>query len=98
MRARLWLTRRAEAEPVAQETVHGVAAEIEGSIPAGVPLCVDLDGTLVKSDTLLDTVVVPTRKHPGALLSFPGWVARGKAAFKRKVTELAQIDVVHLPY
>lgn len=90
--------RSAEAGPVAQETAREVAAEIDRSIEAGVPLCVDLDGTLVKSDTLLDTVVVLARQHPRALVSFPGWVAHGKAAFKRKVTELVQIDVVHLPY
>jgi len=85
---------------VVPETAQSVTtpAEIEGTIPHGVPLCVDLDGTLVKSDTLLDTVIVLARQHPQALLSFPKWVAQGKAAFKRKVTTLAQIDVVHLPY
>jgi 4-hydroxybenzoate polyprenyltransferase/phosphoserine phosphatase len=67
-------------------------------VPAGQPLCVDLDGTLVKSDTLLDTVIVLARQHPGALLQFPKWIAQGKAAFKRKVSTLASIDVVHLPY
>jgi 4-hydroxybenzoate polyprenyltransferase/phosphoserine phosphatase len=62
------------------------------------PLCVDLDGTLVKSDTLLDTVIVLARQSPGSLLRFPKWVAAGKASFKRKVSSLAEIDVVHLPY
>ena len=63
-----------------------------------VPLCVDLDGTLVKSDTLLDTVIVLARQSPGSLLQFPGWISQGKAAFKRQVSLLAAIDVVHLPY
>ena len=85
---------------MAQDTAQtqSIPREIEASIPAGVPLCVDLDGTLVKSDTLLDTVIVLARQHPSAVLSFPKWVAQGKAAFKRRVTELAEIDVVHLPY
>jgi len=65
---------------------------------SAVPLCVDLDGTLVKSDTLLDTVVVLARQSPGALLHFPGWISEGKAVFKREVSSLAAIDVVHLPY
>ena len=75
-----------------------------GGSPAGefatgiAPLCVDLDGTLVKSDTLLDTVIVLARQSPGSLLLFPGWIARGKAAFKQKVSSLAEIDVIHLPY
>jgi 4-hydroxybenzoate polyprenyltransferase len=59
---------------------------------------VDLDGTLVKSDTLLDTVVVLARQSPGALLHFPRWISQGKAVFKREVSLLAAIDVMHLPY
>ena len=62
------------------------------------PLCVDLDGTLVKSDTLLDTVIVLARQNPQSILRIPSWISRGKAAFKQKVSELAAIDVVHLPY
>lgn len=64
----------------------------------GIPLCVDLDGTLVKSDTLLDSVIVLTRQQPAALLKFPKWIAEGKAAFKRHITSTVQLDVVHLPY
>lgn len=63
-----------------------------------LPLCVDLDGTLVKSDTLVDTVLVLARQDPFAVLRFPAWIAQGKAAFKRKVSSLAQIDVERLPY
>jgi hypothetical protein len=58
---------------------------------------VNLDGTLVKSDTLLDTVIVLARQSPGALLHFPIWVYRGKAVFKREVSLRAEIDVAHLP-
>ena len=68
------------------------------AFPTAFPLCVDLDGTLVKSDTLVDTVIVLARQNPRAVLQFPGWIATGKAAFKRKVSSLAAIDVVHLPY
>jgi len=66
--------------------------------PAQPPLCVDLDGTLVKSDTLVDTVVVLARQSPGSLLWFPLWLTQGKAAFKRRVSSIAAIDVAHLPY
>ena len=63
-----------------------------------LPLCVDLDGTLVKTDTLVDSVLVLGRQHPRAILSIPGWLARGKAAFKQHVTEAVSIDVAALPY
>jgi 4-hydroxybenzoate polyprenyltransferase len=66
--------------------------------PAQSPLCVDLDGTLVKSDTLVDTIVVLARQSPVSLLQSPMWLMRGKAAFKRSVSSVAAIDVVHLPY
>jgi 4-hydroxybenzoate polyprenyltransferase/phosphoserine phosphatase len=62
------------------------------------PLCVDLDGTLVKSDTLLDSVVVLARQSPRSLLRFPRWIAEGKAAFKRNVSSVVALNVVHLPY
>jgi len=62
------------------------------------PLCVDLDGTLVKSDTLIDSLLVLTRTHPFLLLRLPGQVLRGKAAFKAFVTENVSLDVAHLPY
>jgi 4-hydroxybenzoate polyprenyltransferase len=77
----------------------GAAATLTPSAgPASAPLCVDLDGTLVKSDTLVDTVIVLARLSPRSVLQFPAWIASGKASFKRKVSSLAAIDVVHLPY
>lgn len=72
----------------------------EDSLPqmARVPLCVDLDGTLVKSDTLVDSVLAMARQRPEELWRIPGWIARGKAAFKREVTGRVSLDVEHLPY
>jgi 4-hydroxybenzoate polyprenyltransferase/phosphoserine phosphatase len=65
------------------------------SLPA---LCVDLDGTLVKSDTLYDSTLALARQHPAALLQLPRWLAQGKAALKRHITGAVQLDVAHLPY
>ena len=61
-------------------------------------LCVDLDGTLVKSDTLHDSALAVARHHPRALVNFPGWLAQGKAALKRHLAHTIQLDVAHLPY
>ncbi|MCU1247239.1 MAG: UbiA prenyltransferase [Edaphobacter sp.] len=61
-------------------------------------LCVDLDGTLVKSDTLHDSALAVARHHPRALLRIPGWLLQGKAALKRHLANTIQLDVVHLPY
>ena len=61
-------------------------------------LCVDLDGTLVKSDTLHDSALAVARHHPAALLKIPGWLLQGKAALKRHLANTIQLDVAHLPY
>lgn len=74
------------------------AAVISGQTGTSVAVCVDLDGTLVKSDTLVDSVLVLARQHPLQLLRVPGWIAQGKAAFKRHVTSAVELDVEHLPY
>ena len=67
--------------------------------PASLPaLCVDLDGTLVKSDTLVDSALALARHKPIALLQLPGWLAQGKAALKNHLTAAIQLDVTHLPY
>jgi 4-hydroxybenzoate polyprenyltransferase/phosphoserine phosphatase len=77
------------------EIIAPVANEV---LRPGVVLCVDLDGTLVKSDTLLDTVLVVARQKPLELVHIPGWIAQGRAAFKKHLTKLVTLDVEHLPY
>jgi 4-hydroxybenzoate polyprenyltransferase len=61
------------------------------------PLCVDLDGTLVKSDTLVDSLLALMRTHPAQLFRLPGRLLHGKAAFKAFITESVSIDVANLP-
>ncbi len=68
------------------------------SIQSLRPLCVDLDGTLVKSDTLVDSLLVLLRTKPLQVLRLPIVVLKGKAAFKAFVTSSVSLDVVHLPY
>ena len=62
------------------------------------PLCVDLDGTLVKSDTLVDSLLALARRRPLLVLALPGKLLRGKAVFKAFVTESISLDVETLPY
>jgi 4-hydroxybenzoate polyprenyltransferase/phosphoserine phosphatase len=65
---------------------------------SSIVLCVDLDGTLVKSDTLFDSTLALARHHPADVLKIPGWLMQGKAALKQHITGAVQLDVVHLPY
>jgi 4-hydroxybenzoate polyprenyltransferase/phosphoserine phosphatase len=64
-----------------------------------VPLCVDLDGTLVKSDTFHDSLCILLRSRPASLLQIPEWLMHGgKARVKAEVALLAPLDAAHLPY
>jgi 4-hydroxybenzoate polyprenyltransferase len=74
------------------------SAPTHGKSHSAAPLCVDLDGTLVKTDTLVDSVLALARQNPRALLQIPGWLAKGKAAFKQHVTSAVTLDVSVLPY
>ena len=62
------------------------------------PLCIDLDGTLVKSDTLVDLLLVLARREPVSLLKVPQWIAGGKANLKSHLASRVTLNVAHLPY
>ena len=70
----------------------------EATAAALRPLCVDLDGSLVKSDTLIDSFLVLVRTHTALLFALPGRLLHGKAAFKAFITSHVPLDVAHLPY
>ena len=73
-------------------------APVETPAQTRRPLCVDLDGTLVKCDTLVDSLLVLARSKPALLLKLPGRLLHGNAAFKAFVTDSVSLDVAHLPY
>jgi 4-hydroxybenzoate polyprenyltransferase len=62
------------------------------------PLCVDLDGTLVKSDTLLDSFCQLLRRNPLQAWRAPLWLAKGRAHLKIEVNRRAPLDAARLPY
>jgi len=62
------------------------------------PLCVDLDGTLVRTDLLWESLVQMLRRRPLELLRLPLWLARGRARTKEKIADAVQIDASVLPY
>lgn len=63
-----------------------------------VPLCVDLDGTLIRTDMLLESALALVRRNPFFLFCFVAWLARGKAYLKRRIAQRAAVDVATLPY
>jgi 4-hydroxybenzoate polyprenyltransferase len=62
-----------------------------------VPLCVDMDGTLLNTDTLLECFFALIKDF-GALFSMIGWLIRGRAHFKQQLALRAGLDPALLPY
>jgi len=87
-----------DTESPGSAAVYQDTPALEAGPDAALPLCVDLDGTLVKSDTLVDSVLVMARQRPAELLRLPGWLAKGKAALKRQVAATVALNVEYLPY
>lgn len=62
------------------------------------PLVIDLDGTLLRSDLLIETGLVFLRDQPQRFLAPLQWLTRGKAALKHELAHATEIDVTVLPY
>ncbi|MFZ5585280.1 MAG: UbiA family prenyltransferase [Thermodesulfobacteriota bacterium] len=65
---------------------------------AAKPICVDLDGTLVRTDTLMEGLLALLRLRPLHLLLLPWWLLRGRAHLKAQVAARAGLDCACLPY
>lgn len=63
-----------------------------------IPLTVDLDGTLIAGDTLLEACLIAVKNKPQLIFLFPFWILRGKLFFKEKVHTYAEPDYDTLQY
>ncbi len=62
------------------------------------PLVVDLDGTLLRSDLLLETSMAFLRQQPLQFIKPFKWLSHGKAALKEGLAQAIDLDVSVLPY
>ena len=67
-------------------------------IETGIPLVVDLDGTLTVTDTLYESFAKLLFHDPLAALAGLARIARGPAAAKRYLAERCRLDAATLPY
>jgi apolipoprotein N-acyltransferase len=63
-----------------------------------VPLVVDLDGTLIRTDLMWESVSRRLRRNPPAIFQMLWWWTRGRARLKHELAERVQIDPAALPY
>ena len=62
------------------------------------PLVVDLDGTLIQTDLLLESLFSYLGAYPFRMLSLASALSHGKAPFKAEIARYAAIEPAQLPY
>jgi 4-hydroxybenzoate polyprenyltransferase/phosphoserine phosphatase len=62
-----------------------------------LPLILDLDGTLLATDLLVETFVLFVRRNPLKAVFVLFWLARGPAYLKARLAEATQLEVNGLP-
>jgi apolipoprotein N-acyltransferase len=62
------------------------------------PLVVDLDGTLIKTDLLWESLAQLLRRNPLMLFAVLFWWMRGRAFLKKQLARRVAIDPATLPY
>src|SRR5580700_4425782 len=62
-----------------------------------IPLCVDLDGTLLRTDTLVESLLLLFKRTPFAMARIPAWWFRGRANLKWEVSGRVPLDISSLP-
>ena len=61
-------------------------------------IAVDLDGTLVLTDTLHESLLLLLKQACFSIFLLPLWLMRGKAAFKSNLADRVALDAALLPY
>jgi 4-hydroxybenzoate polyprenyltransferase/phosphoserine phosphatase len=62
------------------------------------PIVVDLDGTLIRTDCLHESVFALLKINPFYCLLLPLWLLRGKAHLKQMIANRAELQVSLFPY
>ena len=71
---------------------------VQGIVKMDPPLVVDLDGTLIRTDLLLESFLALLSVSPLRALEAVGTLIKGKAALKSRIADQAIIDFEALPF
>src|SRR5258706_15481938 len=63
-----------------------------------VPPCVDLDGTLIKTDLLWESLVRLLKQNPLYGFAALAWWLKGRACLKARIADHVGVDAAWLPY
>ncbi len=61
-------------------------------------LFVDLDGTLVTTDTLIESIVIFLKNNPFRIIYLLLWYIKGKVYIKKQLSQCVMPNVALLPY
>lgn len=85
-------------QPIIHENcVHSGMNRCPAQMP-DMPLVVDLDGSLTRTDTLVESILQVIRRSPLNVLRLFGWLLHGRALFKHRIALLTQPCAETLPY
>jgi 4-hydroxybenzoate polyprenyltransferase/phosphoserine phosphatase len=73
-------------------------SETSGTSSNLKPLVIDVDGTLVRSDLLVESAFMHIGRNPLRVFRLLSAMWSGKAALKARIAVKTEIDVSHLPY
>ncbi|MGI4852013.1 MAG: hypothetical protein ACRYGR_08745 [Janthinobacterium lividum] len=62
-----------------------------------LPICVDLDGTLLRTDVLSEALIVYIIRHPWRIFNVLFWFAKGRSYLKKKIADIIDLDISVLP-
>jgi 4-hydroxybenzoate polyprenyltransferase len=62
-----------------------------------IPLCVDLDGTLIRTDLMFECIVLLLKKNPLYIFIIPFWILKGRYFLKYKLNEFEEPDYKSIP-
>ncbi|BFU93657.1 MAG: membrane protein [Nitrospira sp.] len=76
----------------------GERGDGEAAVDLDCPLCVDMDGTLLRTDSLIESIIVLLKSNASYLIMLFVWMLRGKAHVKQELARRVVPDVTRLPY
>lgn len=69
----------------------------QGAVDRTIPFCVDMDGTLLATDSLYEGYLLLLKQNPLFALFLPFYILFGKARLKAELAKRVELDVAYLP-
>ncbi len=77
----------------------GVTKPLQTEVESvSVPLAVDLDGTLIRTNSLIESLMPLVKANPLFFLVVFFWLLKGRAYLKQQVARRVTLDISSLPY